>query len=577
MNNVSQSSVSLAQFQEFLPQRCYDTPSVATPVQDNGIIIRNKQWLPEENVKHPDPRQHTADSSCNSRHPLVLLRKRHKAADVAGAAAALSPAGARGASDTHLPKESDPCKSNDGANHAYDSDSDNNEINITSDDEGDLPELGGRRERAVALNRQQRESGSVISKPPSSNAVGECVCYICGSKLSQTNQFRVYVQKQERTINEPFFPFLWLHSPPPGSLPLSPGGCTLVCACCHSSLMQQWQGFELASVPVLQRLYVVPLNTGAGVHQSHPLESHKPVPEPEPAREACFLCGQDCGKDVKVAYAKAGPGKARSTMHFPFISLLPCPPNARGAKNGKVHCCRMCYGILDDIWAAYRLCMSEELITSVNTFLARYHQAVGGGPTSQSGCLSLPSARSGHTSVCYLCGAELGAGVEFQLNVNPPGRCGEGEPFFPFLTVHPPAPRAKPADSTGLVSTCVLCYHDLLGQWAQHEGHSGQPASSPWSRQYSCDTFVCFFCRQEKKRCLGLKMVHVARLPVFLYAPRVSHTLVVDDGKKLTIASCVECKAMVLAGQNMKQNHLKDSNASPGKHKVFQSRLPHDF
>ncbi|KAJ8252691.1 hypothetical protein COCON_G00220030, partial [Conger conger] len=176
--------------------------------------------------------------------------------------------------------------------------------------------------------------------------------------------------------------------------------------------------------------------------------------------------------------------------------------------------------------------------------------------------------------------AELGAGVEFQLNVNPPGRCGEGEPFFPFLTVHPPAPRAKPPDSTGLVSTCVLCYHDLLEQWARHEGPADRPASSPWARQYSCDSFVCFFCRQEKRRCLGLKAVHVARLPVFLYAPRVSHTLVVDDGEKLTIASCVECKAMVLAGQNMKQshlrdgeqNHLRDGQPSPGRHKVVWPR-----
>ena len=571
MTHVSQSSVSLAQFQEFLPQRCYDTPSVATPVRDNGLIIRDKQWLSEENVKHPDLRQHTADSSCNSRNPLVLLRKRHKAADVAGATAALSPAGARGASDAHLPKESDPCKSNDGViNHACDSDSDGNEINITSDDDVDTRELpGGRHERAVAvaLSRQQRQLGSVLAQPHSSGAAEECVCYICGSQLSQTSRFRVYVQKQERTVNEPFFPFLWLHSPPPGSVPLSPGGCTLVCACCHGSLMQQWQGFELASVPVLQRLYVVPLNADGGGPQ--PPEGRKPDSEPEQSREACFLCGQDCGKDVKVAYAKAGPGKARSAMHFPFLSLLPCPPNARSAKNGKVHCCRLCHGILEDIWAAYRLCMSEDLIASVNTFLARYHLAVGGGaPASQGGCLSLPAAHSAHASVCYLCGAELGAGAEFQLNVNPPGRCGEGEPFFPFLTVHPPAPGAKPPDSTGLVSTCVLCYHDLLGQWARHEGPGGQPASSPWARQYSCATFVCFFCRQEKRRCLGLQTVHVARLPVFLYAPRVSHTLVVDDGKKLTIASCVECKTMVLAGQNMKQNDSKDGDPSPGKRKV---------
>ncbi|MCI4379524.1 hypothetical protein PGIGA_G00229270, partial [Pangasianodon gigas] len=84
------------------------------------------------------------------------------------------------------------------------------------------------------------------------------------------------------------------------------------------------------------------------------------------------------------------------------------------------------------------------------------------------------------------------------------------------------------------------------------------------SRQYSCESFVCFFCRQEKRRALGLRAVTVARLPVFLYAPRVSHTLVVDDGKQLTIGSCVECKSMVLAGQNMQQDGTLDRGRPAG-------------
>uniref|UniRef100_W5LXU6 Genetic suppressor element 1 n=1 Tax=Lepisosteus oculatus TaxID=7918 RepID=W5LXU6_LEPOC len=462
-------------------------------------------------------------------------KRSHKAADVGDAAAALSPVGASSTPDrdfVDVQKGDEPRRANDSGSNSDAaggrSDSDSNEINITSDDDREVFDLG--RERVRALNRQKRESGSVIAKPQSSTAAEESACYICGSKLSPANQYRVYVQKQERTSNEPFFPFLWLHSPPPGAVALSPAGCTLVCACCHSSLMQQWQGFELASVPVLQRLYVVPLNPGVSGQEPRPPESCKP----EPVREACFLCGQDCSEDVKVICAKVGAGSSTSTMHFPFINLLPCPPKARGVKNGKVHCCQTCYTILEDIWAAYRLCLSEELITSVSTFLGRYHQAVTGAAI-QASSFGHPAPRRGHTAVCYLCGAELAAGVEFQLHVNPPGRCGEREPFFPFLTVQPPAPRARPADSTGLVSTCLLCYHDLLGQWVQHERRAGQPASSPWSRQYSCETFVCFFCRQEKRRCLGLKMVHVARLPVFLYAPRVSNTLVVDDGKKLTI------------------------------------------
>lgn len=264
---------------------------------------------------------------------------------------------------------------------------------------------------------------------------------------------------------------------------------------------------------------------------------------------------------MRVAYVQAGAGKSRGLMYFPFINMLPCPPNAQRVRNGRVHCCPQCHLILEDIWAAYRLSLSEELITSVSSFLVRYHAAMAIEGSSK-GVSSRPGSS---VAVCYLCGSELCAGGDFQLHVNPPGRCGEREPFFPFLTVHPPAPRAKPVDSTGLVSACNLCYHDLHAQWAQHESKGAsaastsgnitpQPPSSPWARQYSCESFVCFFCRQEQRRLGRLSAVTVARLPVFLYAPRGARMLLVDDGRRLVIGSCVECKAMVQVGQSMQQD-----------------------
>lgn len=300
---------------------------------------------------------------------------------------------------------------------------------------------------------------------------------------------------------------------------------------------------------------------------------------------------------MRVAYAQAGVGKSRGAMYFPFINMLPCPPNAQAVRNGRVHCCPQCHFILEEIWGAYRLSLSEDLITSVSSFLIRYHATMaieGSGPAnSQTGGVSRPGSS---VSVCYLCGAELCAGGEYQLHVNPPGRCGEREPFFPFLTVHPPAPHAKPVDATGLVSACNLCYHDLHTQWAQHESKglgpstpstsslssaNPQPPSSPWARQYSCEAFVCFFCRQEQRRLGRLCAVTVARLPVFLYAPRSTRTLLVDDGRRLVIGSCVECKAMVQVGQNMQQDRDKlghrasdeerkepESASSQSRHKV---------
>ncbi|GAA6235181.1 genetic suppressor element 1 isoform X1 [Lates japonicus] len=589
MNNVCQSSESLAKPQERFPPRCYDSPLSDTPVQDNGVIMRNRRWLEEGNVRHAEPRQiqRVADSSCApSRHPSLLYRGTGE--DLTNAAlSSVGTAAVTTKCNIAVPRD----------NNSDNSDED--EINITSDDDRDMygsktgPTTQFRPSRDLPSRKSAQPHNTTDSRPE------ECVCYICGTGLRHDDRFKVSVQKQERAQGEPFFPFLWLHSPPRGAVPISLAGTTLVCGSCHTSLMQQWQSFQLADVPVLQRLYVVPLNQSTGAvrplqltpQEGKPPEPMECVPEPKVSHEACFLCGQDCGGDMRMAYAQAGVGKSRGVMYFPFINMLPCPPNAQGVSNGRVHCCPHCHLILEDIWSAYRLSLSEDLITSVSSFLVRYHASMaieGSGPAhSQAGVASRPSSSM---SVCYLCGAELCAGGEYQLHVNPPGRCGEREPFFPFLTVHPPAPRAKPVDATGLVSACNLCYHDLHAQWALHEskgqgpstpstsslpGTNLQPPSSPWARQYSCEVFVCFFCRQEQRRQGRLCAVTVARLPVFLYAPRSTRTLLVDDGRKLVIGSCVECKAMVQVGQRMQQDRDRlGHRASDGERKEPESASP---
>lgn len=427
--------------------------------------------------------------------------------------------------------------------------SEDSDINITSEEED-------RKEQPLPCPcgpKEKENGGRVPWALPESQAAppeGLC-CYICGSALSLASQHQIHVQKQEKLAQAPFFPFLWLHSPPPGAQPISEGGSTVVCPCCFSSLMQQWQSFELASVPVLQRLYVVPLNSHApGMASKGRRLQREEGPPMGTLPEACYLCGEDCTQDARAVASRILNGNARGTMHFPFLSLLPCPPNARGPnKRCEVRSCPKCFSILEDVWALYRACQNEELITSVQGFLGRYHQAFPASDPALSEPLA--SAQSSSASICYICGAELGPGKEFQLNVNPSSRLGEKEPFFPFLTVYPPAPRARPADSTGLVATCVLCYHDLLGQWLQHEARSAHHAVSAWSRQYQVDTFVCFFCQQERKRCLGLKAVRVARLPLFLYTLRASHSLLVDDGRQLIIGACVDCGTLVCAGQGL--------------------------
>lgn len=509
--NSCQSAETAAKCHDISPcQRRYDGPPSDAPAQDNGLITRNRPWPSGGNMRHaPHLFRPTGEAH------LDLLR-----------------------SPLALALASDNC--------------DEDEVNITSDDDFLEASYGRKSNPRMKLRPDRAPPSARKSSQWKQGADAAHVCYICGGGL-KLGRYQVSVQKQERARGEPFFPFLWLHSPPQGAAPISAAGTTQVCGSCHASLMQQWHSFQLADVPVLQRLYMVPLNQSSASsprpHGSDPkaADERRWQRPPSSRQESCFLCGQEAGGDMKVVQAHAGTGKARAAMYFPFLDSLPCPPDAQRARNG-VLCCSPCHSILEEIWAAYRLTLSQELITSVGPFLLRYHATAAAAGVQEAG-LAGGVTRTGSTtsaSACYLCGAELGAAAEYQLHVNPPGSCREREPFFPFLTVHPPALGAKPADATGLVSACTLCYHDLQAQWAQHE--AVQPPSSPWARQYSCETFVCFFCGRERRRQGRLAAVGVARLPVFLYAPRDSRTLLVDDGRALAVGSCLECKSVVQVG-----------------------------
>lgn len=530
-NNACQPAETLAMSQERSPrQRRYDGPPSDAPAQDNGLVTRSRPWPSGGNVRHaPHLFRPTGEA-----HPDLLRSPPAPAAS----------------------NNSDIC--------------DEDEVNITSDD--DFFEAScGRKSNPRTKLRPDRAPPSARKSCQSRQGTDAHACFICGAGL-KLGHFQVSVQKQERARGEPFFPFLWLHSPPPGAMPITAAGTTQVCGSCHASLMQQWHSFQLADVPVLQRLYMVPLNQSSAASSPR---SHGNAPRlgderrwqrrPSSRQESCFLCGQEAGGDMKVVQAQAGAGKSRGAMYFPFLDALPCPPDAQRARNG-VLCCPPCHSILEEIWAAYRLTLSQELITSVGPFLLRYHAAAGvQGAGGAGGVARECATSSASASACYLCGAELGAGAEYQLHVNPPGSCREREPFFPFLTVHPPAAGAKPADATGLVSACSLCYHDLHAQWAQHEAL--QPPSSPWARQYSCETFVCFFCGRERRRQGRLAAVGVARLPVFLYAPRDGRTLLVDDGRALAVGSCLECKSVVQVGGGSARSRPSAEKEAKESHK----------
>ena len=210
--------------------------------------------------------------------------------------------------------------------------SEDSDINITSEEEDrkeqPLPGPRGPKDKENGSGRAPRVPPESRAAPPE----GLC-CYICGSALSPASQHQIHVQKQEKLAQAPFFPFLWLHSPPPGAQPISEGGSTLVCPCCFSSLMQQWQSFELANVPVLQRLYVVPLNSHApGMASKGRRLLREEGPPSGSLPEACYLCGEDCTQDARaVAGRDWGQEENRphiSSEFFPRLACFPHPSRA---------------------------------------------------------------------------------------------------------------------------------------------------------------------------------------------------------------------------------------------------------
>nr|XP_033796591.1 genetic suppressor element 1 isoform X2 [Geotrypetes seraphini] len=341
---------------------------------------------------------------------------------------------------------------------------------------------------------------------PSGEEEPERACYLCGRPLAPGGRHRVRAHKREgeAAAGQPFFPLVGRRSPAPGALPVSPAGSTLVCSGCFAALMQQWHGFEAAGVAAPQRVYLVP-------------------------GEACHLCGRECRRGARAVPSRTLNGQA---MHFPFLASLPCPPGSRGLDElGRARSCARCHGLLEEIWAAYRACRRDEILASPRFFLGLYQRTLA--PSDAQGRAGAAPA------VCYICGAELAPGKELRLSVKP---SSPRQPFFPFLAAQPAAPGARPPDAAGQVAACALCSHDLLAQWA-HRG--------PGSGHYSVRTFACFFCGHESERCPGLKAVPVARLPVFLYGPRVPNTLLADDGEELTVGACADCRAAVMSGKTV--------------------------
>ena len=263
--------------------------------------------------------------------------------------------------------------------------------------------------------------------------------------------------------------------------------------------------------------------------------------------------------------------KSRGAMYFPFINMLPCPPNALGVRNGRVHCCPQCHFILEaDLgristqpqWRPHHLC---QLLPGQ---VPRCHGRWGLWTSPFPDRCDL-SPRQLHVGVLpvwswSVCRWRVPAARQTRPGVV--GRVSLSSPFSPSTLLLPVPSQWTPRAWCRLVISATMTYTPSgLSMRARAWVPPPLlllvypvPTPSRPAPLGPASTAARPLCVSSAGRSSAGKAGCALSLwpgcPCFLYAPRSTRTLLVDDGRRLVIGSCVECKAMVQVGQSMQQD-----------------------
>lgn len=293
--------------------------------------------------------------------------------------------------------------------------SEDSDINITSEEEdrkGSLSQDPGPKDK-------ENGSGCAPWVPTETGSTTrECLPLWVSAVPSLST--RSTCRKQEKLAQAPFFPS-YGYSPLQGAQPISGvvyPGVPLLLLIPHAAMAE----LELASVHChYSWLYVVPLNSHAPGMATPGQAAPEEEGPPTGSCRATSAGGLHPGRPGCGLRSLNGPA-TRPSCIFPFLSLLPCPPNAQGPnKRCEVRSCPKCFSVLEDVWALYRACQSRSSSPQCRASWA--------GTTRPSLPRTLLSRAAfvvraaQHRSVTSV--FSFGPGG-FQLNVDPSSRLGEG-------------------------------------------------------------------------------------------------------------------------------------------------------
>ena len=297
------------------------------------------------------------------------------------------------------------------------------------------------------------------------------VCFVCGVNQPATSGRFLYSRKH--SPGEPYFRFLEKLAPPMGAMPLTQQGLTRVCSGCRKSLHRQWKQYETDRVEEGDRRYHIRSDTTAVVSEKGFSSFSSTV--------ACFTCGNHFSGDVLChLYTRPNTNPANGALFFPFVANLKPPPDAPVLdQSGRALVCRKCGSTLNEKWFVY-----EKNGTPFDDRVYDFKQ----GKSQEVICFLCGNGCSGHLAYAY---PQPGKGVE------------DGGPFFPFLSSHEPALNARAVDSQGAVSTCEICFTNLMTQWNSYESSKVPEENNRWVRKYTVAHVVCYLCGKKAQRSIS--------------------------------------------------------------------------
>ncbi len=412
------------------------------------------------------------------------------------------------------------------------------------------------------VTSSQKKMSVFLKRVASSLYPPRIVCFVCASEGPA--DYPLYAEPPQgqnaaasSAAVSPHFPFLLLHPPPMGCLPVeSTGGEAKACRHCYTTLMRRWDEYELVRFPLTRRTYFIKraddvpfLTSEQQMQAAMQLQARAaaaaaaaavmvaPLP-PAAVSESSVI---SLAPPSSVTAAPAGKtivqhtsSAAAPAVPSPLVAHgWPPPPRSDSSRRTPSRTLASSTTAHEEVTAAVvtttassgvgtaagatlsasadndsaldlssgsreRETMKSRSSAASHISAVSHHssyQSEGAGSSTDILDLTLPD-KNAATEVCYVCGDEFKRGTlsfSFAKQMNK-------EPFYPSLMNHARPPKSRPMDSSGRVQTCDDCHNHLLQQWFKFEDEELPHADRVYTLRkrhapaQDNATFVCYLC-----------------------------------------------------------------------------------